>query len=219
MLPGTYAGTYTDALARGIFDEIIAQADVLIDLHGGDLVEALEPFTIYEASAVEERAHAIAVAFNLPYVVRERSEGALSGMTSGAAARAGIPAVIAEAGGCGRLEEDAVQMLVDGVRNVLRLLGVLAGPVVPPRADMRVVGGSEWLRCRSAGWWEPVVAAGDEIEEGQLLGRVLTLYGDAAEEIHAPRDGVVLFLTTSPAVADDGLLLGLGVDVAPVRTR
>ncbi len=45
--PGTYDGTYTDALARGIFDELIAPADVLIDLHGGDLVEALEPFTIY----------------------------------------------------------------------------------------------------------------------------------------------------------------------------
>jgi len=217
--PGTYDGTYTDALARGIFDEIIARADVLIDLHGGDLVEALEPFTIYEASAVEERAHAIAVAFGLPYVVRERSEGALGGMTSGAAARAGIPAIIAEAGGFGRLEESAVRVLVDGVRNVLRLLEMLPGPVVPPRNDMRAVGGFEWLRCRNAGWWEPAVATGDEVEAGRLLGRVLTLYGDEAEQIRAPRDGVILFLTTSAAVGDDGLLLGLGVDLAPVRTR
>ena len=44
---------------------------MLLDLHGGDQVEALEPFAIYDASPVEERAHAIAVAFNLPYVVRE----------------------------------------------------------------------------------------------------------------------------------------------------
>jgi len=36
------------------------------------------------------------------------------------------------------------------------------------------------------------------------------------EEIHAPRDGVVLFLTTSPAVSDNGLLVGLGADLAPV---
>ena len=32
--PGSFEGTYTDALARSIFDELIAPADVLIDLHG-----------------------------------------------------------------------------------------------------------------------------------------------------------------------------------------
>jgi hypothetical protein len=30
------------------------------------------------------------------------------------------------------------------------------------------------------------------------------------EEIVAPADGVVIFMTSSPAVATDGLLLGLG---------
>jgi hypothetical protein len=36
------------------------------------------------------------------------------------------------------------------------------------------------------------------------------------EEIHAPADGVVLFLTTSASVAVDGLLLGLGTELASV---
>jgi uncharacterized protein len=215
--PGSYDGTYTDALARSIYDELIAPADVLIDLHGGDLVEALEPFTIYEASPVEERAHAVAVAFGLPYVVREVPQpGGLGGMTSSAGARAGIPAIIAEAGGRGQLEEDAVRMLADGVRNALRRLEMLPGPPTPPREDMRTVGSFIWLRCRGAGFWEAAVAAGDEVGEGQLLGRVRTLLGEVLEEIHAPGDGVVLFLTTSAAVADDGLLLGLGADLAPV---
>jgi predicted deacylase len=213
--PGSYDGTYTDVLARSIFDELIAPADALIDLHGGDMVEALEPFAIYEASPVEERAHAIAVAFGLPYVVREEPKpGGLGGMTSSAAAQAGIPAIIAEAGGVGQLEESAVKMLVDGVRNALRSLEMLPGPPEPPRADMRTVGSFVWLRCKDAGWWQAAVAAGDEVAEGALLGRVLNLFGDVLEEIHAPRDGVVLFLTTSPAVGADGLLLGLGADLA-----
>jgi predicted deacylase len=213
--PGSYDGTYTDVLARSIFDELIAPADVLIDLHGGDMVEALEPFTIYEASPVEERAHAMAVAFGLAYVVREEPKpGGLGGMTSSAAAQAGIPAIIAEAGGVGRLEERAVAMLVRGVRNTLRRLEMLPGPPEPPPAGMRTVGSFIWLRCKDAGWWESAVGAGDEVGEGALLGRVRNLFGDVLEEIHAPRDGVVLFLTTSPAVAADGLLLGLGADLA-----
>jgi len=62
------------------------------------------------------------------------------------------------------------------------------------------------------------VRAGDELAAGALLGTMRNLWGDALEEIRAPRDGVVLFLTTSPAVGDDGLLLGLGCDIGPVAT-
>jgi hypothetical protein len=214
--PGTYDGTYTDALARSIFDELIAPTDVLIDLHGGDQVEALEPFTIFDASPVEERARALAVAFGLPYVVREEPAAGLAGMTCSAAAQAGIPAIIAEAGGCGLLDPVAVELLVDGTRNVLRSLDMLPGPVHLPRADMRLVGAFDWLRCRGAGFWEAAVEAGEEVKEEQLLGRVTTLHGDVLEEIRAPRNGVVLFLTTSAAVSDDGLLLGLGAELAPI---
>jgi predicted deacylase len=214
--PGTYEGTYTDALARSIFDELIAPCDVLLDLHGGDLVEALEPFAIYDGSPVEDRAQALAVAFGLPYVVREDPEAELAGMTCSAAARTGIPAVIAEAGGCGQLDPGAVDLLVKGTRNALRSLEMLPGPVSPPRPDLRLVGAFDWLRCRDAGFWEASVASGDEVAAGQLLGRVTSLHGDVREEIHAPRDGVVLFLTTSAAVSDDGLLLGLGAELSAV---
>jgi predicted deacylase len=215
--PGSAAGTYTDALARCIFEQVIAPADVLIDLHGGDMVEALEPFTIYEASPVEKAADALAVAFGLPYVVREEPRpGSLGGMTSSAAAAAGIPAIIAEAGGCGQLEESAVQLLADGVRNALRQLGMLPGDVAPPPAPMQRVGRFDWLTSRDAGWWASAVRAGDKVGEGTLLGRVHDLWGDVIEEIYAPADGVVLFLTTSPAVTTDGLLLGLGAELETI---
>jgi uncharacterized protein len=212
--PGSSDGTYTDVLARSIYDELIAPADLLVDLHGGDQAEGLEPFAIYEASPVEERAHAMAVAFNLPYVVREEpSAGGLGGLTTSAAAAAGIPGVIAEAGGRGILEEPAVQMLVDGVRNVLRQVEMLPGDPEPPPARQRQVSSFIWLRSTNEGWWDAAVGSGDEVVEGQLLGRVRNLWGDSLEEVSAPADGVILFITTSPAVTADGLLLGLGADL------
>jgi predicted deacylase len=211
--PGSYDGTYTDVLARSIFDEIIEPADVLLDLHGGDLVEALEPFAIYDASPHEERTRGIALGFGLPYVVRQEvDESGLGGMTSSAAAQAGIPAVIAEAGGCGQLEDAATTMLVDGVRKVLRHLEMLPGEPTLPRS--RLVGKFVWSRASQDGWWQPEVAAGDEVAEGQRVGTLRTLYGDVVQELHASSDGVVLFLTTSPAVSVDGPLLGLGADIS-----
>jgi predicted deacylase len=213
--PGSDDGTYSDVLARAIFDELIAPADALLDLHGGDLVEALEPFTLYDASPVEERARALALAFGLPYVVRQEQGSGLAGMTCTAAAQAGIPAVIAEAGGCGRLDPGAVDLLAEGVRNALRVLGMLPGPPRPPHPETRSVGVFDWLRCRRGGWWEARVDTGAEVRRGDVLGWVKDLYGDVLDEIRAPRDGVVLFLTTSAAVDDDGLLLGLGGDLGP----
>jgi predicted deacylase len=209
--PGSADGSYTDRLAHGIFEQLVEPADALIDLHGGDLVEDLEPFTIYTASPVEERSRALAVAFGLRYVVREEGDG-LTGMTIDAAAQAGVPAIIAEAGGRGILEERCVQLLADGVRNVLRSLEMLPGEVAA--RELRFVGGNVWLRSQHEGWWDAAVGPGVNVARGQLLGRMRNLWGDALEEVVAPADGVVLFVTSSPAVLGDGLLVGLGTDVS-----
>jgi len=213
--PGSYDGTYTDVLARSIFDQLIAPADVLIDLHGGDQVEALEPFTIYAVSDVADRADALARAFGLRYVIREEP-GGLDGMTTIAAAQAGKPAIIAEAGGCGLLSQEAVGLLARGVRNSLRHLGMLPGEPDPPAEPQQRVGHFAWLRSAGAGWWAPAVGVGDAVRAGDPLGEIRDLWGDVHEKIDAPSDGIVLFLTTSPAVGDDGLLLGLGTDLEPV---
>jgi len=213
--PGSYDGTYTDVLARSIFDELIAPADVLIDLHGGDMVEALEPFSIYSVSDVSEEADALATVFGLPYVIREEP-GDLAGMTNIAAAQAGKPAIIAEAGGCGLLSDEAVDLLATGVRNALRHLGMLPGTPEPPAVPQQRVGRFDWLRCERAGWWAPSVRVGESVAAGATIGEIRDLWGDVHEEIRAESDGVVLFLTTSPAVSDNGLLLGLGADLEPV---
>jgi uncharacterized protein len=204
--PGSRDGTYTDGLARDIFEQLIEPADVLLDLHGGDLVEALEPFALY----ADEPSRELALAFGFPYVVA--STDALGGMTATAAAQAGVRAVISEAGGIGQLEEDAVTLLAGGVRNALRVLGMLPGEPDPPRS--RDVGDFVWPRSTHAGFWVAAVQPGDEVAEGDVLGEVRDLYGETLEEVRAPAPGVLLFLTTSAAVAEDGLLLGLGTDLA-----
>ncbi len=68
-----------------------------------------------------------------------------------------------------------------------------------------------WPRTGREGWWEPAVRTGERVSRGQVLGPVAALDGSTVlETLTAPADGVILFLTSSPAVAADGLLLGLG---------
>ena len=213
--PGDPDGTYSEQLAHHIFTELITPADALVDVHGGDLVEALEPFTLHDESAVGERARAMAVAYGLPYVVCPEPDGAaIGGTTSEAAAAAGIPAITPEAGGCGLLEEEAVGAHARGLGNVLRALGMLPGEVEPPERPQRLVRRFIWPRARQAGWWQPDVRPGDHVAAGARLGAVRDLFGEELEVVSAPEAGVPLFVTSSPAVAEDGILLGLGAGIS-----
>jgi predicted deacylase len=212
--PGNPDGTLGDRLAYDAFSQLISGSDAYIDAHCGDMVEALQPFALYEAGPAEARARELAMAYGLPYVIRQEKgpNQAVTGTSSGAAAEAGIPAITAEAGGCGLVEEHAVALHVAGLNAVLNVLGMTDDrssrePARPPTHLERFI----WLRCRQAGWWQPVVVPGDALAEGQVVGTVSTLDGaEVLETITAPADCVVIFLTSSPAVADDGLLIGLG---------
>ena len=213
--PGNPDGSYSEQLAHHIFTELIAPSDALVDVHGGDLVEALEPFTLYDESPVAGRAREMAVAYGLRYVVNPEPSGtAIGGTTSDAAAAAGIPAVTPEAGGCGLLEEEVIEAHVRGLGNVLRVLGMLPGDPEPPERPQRLVRRFIWLRAREAGWWQPDVRPGESVAAGARLGAVCDMFGDEIEVVSAPEAGVPLFVTSSPAVAGDGILLGLGAGIS-----
>ncbi len=210
--PGNPDGTLADRLAYAAFTELITGSDAVIDAHCGDMVEALEPFALYEAGSAEATARDMALAYGLGYVIRQERgpDRAVGGTSSGAAAEAGIPAITAEVGGCGLVEAWAVDTHERGLNAVLTQLGMTTGGEIAG-ADSTVLSRFIWPRCERAGFWDAAVQAGEKVSESQVLGTVSSLDGsELYETITAPTDGVIIFLTTSPAVADDGLLLGLG---------
>jgi uncharacterized protein len=217
--PGDPSGSLTERFAHAAFGELIASADAVVDAHCGDLPEALEPFAIYDAGPAEARAAELAAAYGLGYIIRQEPgpDRAVAGTTSAAAAELGIPAIVAEAGGCGLVEQAAVQMHVRGLNRVLAHLGMTDGPgpgtasAGSDEARQTRLSRFIWLRCAHAGWWEPAVRPGEAVSQGQVLGTVSTIDGaEVLQRIESPTDGVPMFITSSPAVVADGLLLGLG---------
>lgn len=207
--PGDPAGSHSERLAHALFTVFMRDCDAVLDLHAGDLPEALEPFSVYEESQVQDASRDMALAYGLAHIVRQpRAEPTVAGSLCAAASDAGIPAIIAEVGQNGLLSRGAIERHLAGVRNVARHLGVLPGDAerCPPPQEHE---GWRWLRTPVAGWWEPTHDVGVAVEAGELLGTVSELLGPTVLEVHAPERGVVLFQTTSPAVLEDGLLLGL----------
>ena len=77
--PGDPLGTVADRLAHAAFTELIEGSDALVDAHAGDMVEALEPFALYDAGASEDRAGEMAAAYGLGYVIRQLAGLVLAG--------------------------------------------------------------------------------------------------------------------------------------------
>jgi uncharacterized protein len=242
VFPGDPRGSYSEQMTHACINEFVVHADAYVDLHGGDIPEALVPFVICRAGhdEVAKKSKAIAMAFGLPYVLTvskpvQPSKGhraGAGGLSSyAAAADKGTPAILAEAGGAGQMQEEAVSLLVNGVVNVMRHLGMIedakfeshiansetnskAKPKKTARSPVAttVLTKFDWLYTKSTGVWYPKVAQGDAVREGEQIGTVGDLFGATLEEIASPVNGVVLFLTISPSVLENGLLMGIGVE-------
>jgi predicted deacylase len=208
QFPGRATGTTSQRLAAFIMTELAARAAAWVDMHGGDIHEELEPFTIYSATpAVRERAARLAAIYGIRYLLESDS---VRGATYGAAAAVGIPCILTEAGGVGQLQPEAVDIHVHGVRNVLRELGVLPGAPAPAGPTV-LLRENHWMTSEHTGCWYPAVRAGEQVVKGQPLGELRDYFGATLARIAAPADGVILFRVTSLAVEDGDPLLAIGV--------
>jgi hypothetical protein len=207
VFPGRADGSASERLAHWLVHELMADADAYLDLHGGDLIEALTPFAIHWRD--DAASAAMADAFGLPFRIEETG----SGMTFAAAHELGIPAVLAEAGGQGLWPDRAVGLLVDGAQRVLAHLGMSQGGV-PAGEPSRAIDTFAWSRSEHAGCWYPAVTVGERVHPGQALGTVTDLLGETLQQARSTVDGTVLFAVTSLAINAGDPLVGIGVPAA-----
>lgn len=210
--PGDPTGSPTDALAHLILADIVTKADYGLDLHtatcgGTNSMHALVAPTPPEASA---KARQLAENFGCRVIVELEApaEGHLGesmgwNLDSNLFVQAnlrGVPCPIIEFGEGGRLETGHVEAALRGVFNVLACLGMIDQPASSrPVPSPYIARESVAVRCATRGFLYAFIKPGDKIGEGQLLARVISIPSDV-EEIHAPRDGVVVRLATNGVV-------------------
>jgi len=97
-----------------------------------------------------------------------------------------VPALTFEIGEGGRLEEDSVATGAGCVLNLLRHLKMIEGAVQAP-ATTHVMRDFLGLRARRGGLLITEVKLGQAVKQGDLLCRVVDIFGDEVEIIVAPR--------------------------------
>lgn len=208
VFPGDAGGTGSEQIADWVFRNVISQADYYVDLHGGDLIEALVPFTIFFRSGNEQVDAAsleMAKIFGIHYLVASESPGS----TVSAASRAGIPSILTESGGQGIWTAEQVADHTNGLHRLMRSLKMIPGSAPDP-TPFTLLEQFLWLRSDHEGFWYPQVSVGERVRAGQELGYIKDWEGNVLQTALSPDKGTVLFIVSSLAIHQNDPLFAVG---------
>ena len=208
QFPGDVEGTASEQLAYWLTFNVFKQANFYVDLHGGDLNEALVPFIVFQKAGdktTNANSLELARAFGIKYLVGSD----IKGSTISAAASLGIPGILAESGGQGIWEQHHIQILSDGLDRVMHHLGMVEC-TTPKPSEAIVMNQFVWMWSEHDGCYYPEVHVGDIVTAGQPIGRVADFEGKTLQSIQAPISGAVLFGVTTLAINQGDPLLAVG---------
>jgi len=199
-----------DQLARAITEHLLRHADAMIDFHSGLWGSGMGSVTSgrdFGDASISKRSFEMARSFGRTHIRRSDVATKFPGPKSAvgyAGQVLGIPGIVVELGGAGfdpELEREWLSGNVEGVRSVMKHLGILPGT---PKRPERVLIFDTVRRVNptNAGILEPVFAPADlmrrEVAKGELLGRIWSPYTfEVIEELRAPFRGLVDMISRS----------------------
>ncbi len=205
--PGRSDGSVTERVAWAL-SGLIADADLLIDLHTGGTALSVYPlsgYMLHQNAEILETQRKMARAFNLPFIWG--TTASVEGRSLSVARDAGIPAIYAEYLGAATCNESGVDAYFEGCLNVMSAFGMLvrATPLSEVRdtvEDDEEESGHMQV-CHPAtmdGLFAAEVNLGDPIKKGDVLGRIVDFTGESGCDVSASKSGRVIVLRTFPRV-------------------
>jgi hypothetical protein len=204
--PGDASGTQTQRALALMTSQVVTPADVVVDLHGGDLDENLRPYSYWFRGgrpAQDSAALELIMAFGLDHIIVTDVDpsGPNAGRSlSGQALVRGKTVLVAEAGRSGIVAPADVTALVDGSLNVLASLKMLDRSYTRVRHAVWLDGAGARLAADSAGVFIASVDRDTRVKKGQLLGYTTDFLGRKTGEVRSPIDGLVTFIRSVPSM-------------------
>ena len=214
--PGSASGSLAGRMAKTIMEEIVDRCDYGIDLHSASVRRTNYPNVRGDLTNPEVRR--MAEAFGCEIIINNK--GPQKSLRR-EASDVGCPTIIMEGGEVFKVEPGVVESAVRGVKNVLRELKMLDDAPETPDYQV-VVNKSKWVRAEHGGFLEFHIHPGEVVEEGQPISTNTNLLGGDRHTIHAPYNGVVIGMTTLPAISPGDPICNLGMlpkDIKPSALR
>jgi uncharacterized protein len=205
VYPGNAKGTQSERALALVVEQIVAPADVVVDLHGGDLDEDLRPYSYWTRTgnaSLDSASLALVMAFGIDHViVRDIDLGnpASTRSLGGYAMSKGKTAIVAEAGRSGLVLTEDVEQLV---RGSLRVLGSMhmTSDHASPMSKATWMGSPVRVGADKPGLFVATVSRDAKVKAGQMIGYLTDYLGRRTGQVTSPIEGLVGFIRGVPSV-------------------
>jgi predicted deacylase len=223
--PGDPQGTTTYRIADFVTREVLARADVVLDIHSGgrDLRFPLcTSFHEVDNPAQQAEMAAVSRLFDTPFVMIY-AKAMARGLLTDEAEAMGKVTIGTELGWGESTNPDGVRHALLGIRNVLCFYELLAGEpmrVRPPGSRgprlVRATRLEDYVPAPVSGAYEPTIVPGELVEAGALIGRIYDFErpGSLPLEVRAPRRGWLLVTPFAAAVRKGQTIVVVAEEVA-----
>lgn len=211
--PGSAGGSLAGQLAHVFYREVVARADLGIDIH----TAAVHRYNLPQIriAAGNPRLVELAMAFGAPVIIESPlRDGSLRDL----AQKKGVNMLLMEAGEALRFDRLSIETGVEGVTRVLAHLGMieaddgLSHVGIPARANRSV-----WVRSPRGGVTHRVRKSGDPVRKGDVLATVAGLFGEDPHDMISPVDGIIIGHATLPVVHQGEAIFHIAVIDHPER--
>jgi len=206
FFPGKADGTQTERASWAIAKQVVEKCDYLIDFHGGDLDENLRRYSYWAQTGKEKldaTSRSMVLAFGLDHIILQNFRSSVP--AGGAitltrfATDIGKPAIAVEAGHAGTTNSEDVDVLIDGVHNVMRHLKMLPGAVAPVEHPIWLAR-STTLTSQYDGIFYPLARPEAYVTKGMTIGYVTDYFGNKLWDVPSPVSGVIIYIGAVPSM-------------------
>lgn len=206
VFPGKENGSITERIAHFMTKVVIAESEVFVDVHGGDANEDLLPFICYYNNGDQpnetERVKALTRASGFDYIVSypytlKKDQPAKYAFKQ--AVQDGKVAMSIECGKLGNVQEDAVDLIKNGIYNILAEM-----KMYPQQSEVKVnavnLNKQAYIKSKNRGVFYSDYTAGDQVQKGDVVGLIKDEFGVVITEVTAPQSGVILYKVGTPPI-------------------
>jgi predicted deacylase len=224
--PGRVDGPANEQLAHFLSTELFPRSDFVIDMHSGGNTGRFLPCSHMHVVDDPEQRRAMLegmLAWNSDYHYLY-IDVAGHGLLPVEAERQGKIVVTTELGGGGHVAASTHRLAAEGLANVLRHAGILAGEVVRRDEPAVVLDGRDhrnYVFAPESGVFETLVDPGDPVAAGQPVARIHSLEHPQREPdpILAPLDGVTACVRAISWTEQGDNILVFGQPIDPELLR
>lgn len=205
-MPGRPDGNASELYVHRFLNRIVRHFDYLADLHTASFGRVN---SLYVRADMRNEKTAAMAYLQRPEIILNDPPNDRT--LRGAAEELGIPAITVEIRDPHRLQRETARRALAGVRAMLSHAGMLPRRKVSGLPSPRICSSSRWLYTDRGGLLEVLPELTAVVDEGEVIARLTSVFGELVHEYRAPHRGIVIGKAVEPVAESGARILHLGI--------